>query len=340
MPDAPLGRLTLLAPVPAPTTNFAPVWLAAGLGYAAEEGLDLRIEIAGSPKEAADGVIAGHGDLTFINVVFTLLARDRGVPFCPFYAFVRAQNRAFSVPVASPIRDIAGLRGKTIGLHYDDPELFDFACAVLRGSGIDPTRDVAFKTLPGTPLDAPRMADAIRGNEVDAIWQLDVFAGFMAAEGVPLRLLPAPMIDRLTPSSCFNAMDATLAAKPEALGAFGRAVAKATLFALGNPERAVRTMWRCFPDAAPPPGTDAGQAFRRERAALDVRLAGHRIDSAPIPLWGAISAPEIAAWQDFLLATGAIHTRRAPEVYFSDALVGAFNDFDPAPVLAAAPGET
>src|SRR5258706_15848526 len=122
-----LGSLSVLAPVPHATTNFAPIWLVEALGYAAAEGLDLRIELVGTPKDAADGVIAGRGDITFINIVFTLLARDRGEPFCPFYAFVRTQNRAFSVPEASPIRALTELRGKTIGLHYDDPELFEFA---------------------------------------------------------------------------------------------------------------------------------------------------------------------------------------------------------------------
>src|SRR3954452_11473143 len=91
-------RFTVLAPVPHPTTNFAPVWLVEALGYADEEGLDLRIAIAGSPKEAANGVEIGEGDTTFINIVFTLLARDRGASLRPYYAFVRKQNRGFSVP--------------------------------------------------------------------------------------------------------------------------------------------------------------------------------------------------------------------------------------------------
>src|SRR4051794_28384826 len=125
-------RFTVLAPVPHPTTNFAPVWLVEALGYAEAEGLDLRIEIAGSPKNAADGIERKRGDTTFINIVFTLLARDRGAPLRPYYAFVRTQNRSFSVPAGSAITSLAQLRGKTIGLHYDDPELFEFAKAGLR----------------------------------------------------------------------------------------------------------------------------------------------------------------------------------------------------------------
>lgn len=330
-----LGRLTVLAPVPVPTPNFAPVWLAACLGYAAEDGLDLAIECVGTPKDAADGVAVGRGDATFVNIVFALLARDRGVPMCPFYAFVRTQNRAFSVPADSPIRSLAGLRGKTVGLHYNDPELFDFACVALRGEGVDPLTEVTFRPLDGSPLDAERMAASVRSGEVDAVWQLDVLTGFLAAEGVATRLLPAPMIDRLTPSSSFMALDATLAAQPEAFGVLGRALAKATVFALTNPEAAIRTLWQAYPESAPAPD-QADTAFRRDLAALRVRLAGHRIDAAPIPRWGAISEREIAAWLDVLLATKAIAPPRPVREWFSDALIDMFNAFDPEPIVAAA----
>ncbi len=329
---------TVLAPVPHATTNFAPVWLVDALGYAAAEGIDYRVELAGTPKNAADGVERGLGDTTFINVVFTLLARDRGVPLRPYSGFVRTQNRSFSVPEASPIRSIAELRGKTIGLHYDDPELFEFARAGLRAAGVDPEKDVTFRTLPGTPLDAPRMAAAIRAREVDAIWQLDVLAGFMAAEGEPLRLLPSALMDSLTPSSSFNALDESLERRAAVFGAFGRALAKATLFALTNPDAAIRLVWERYPEAAPPPGDDRQRAYRRELAALAVRLEGHRIDAAPVRRWGAISAAEMAAWQDFLLRNGALKTRRPPQAYYSDGLVDAFNEFDADAVVAEARG--
>jgi NitT/TauT family transport system substrate-binding protein len=223
-----------------------------------------------------------------------------------------------------------------IGLHYNDPELFAFARAALIGAGVDPERDVIFKTLPGTPLDAPRMAAAIRDGAVDAIWQLDVLAGLMEAEGVPLRLLPSRSIDRLTPSSCLNALDDKLQSRPTAYAALGRALAKATVFCLTAPERAVELVWRTYPGAAPPPGQDKDRAFRGELAALRARLAGHRIQQAPLPKWGAITGPEMAAWQEFLLNTGAIHQRRDPSAYYSDTFVEDFNAFDPAPVVARA----
>ena len=330
---ASLGRLTVLASVPHVTANFAPIWLAKDLGYTAAEGLDVTVEIAGSPKDAVEGVIAGRGDLSFVNIVFSFLAYDRGAPYRPFYAFVRRQNRSFSVPETSPIRSLGELRGKVIGLHYDDPELRAFARAALVGAGVDPERDVVFKPLAGSPLDAPKMAAMIRSGEVAAVWQLDVLSGLMAGEGLPLRSLPAPEIDGLTPSSCLEAMEDALAERPAVFAAFGRAVAKATLFALTNPAAAVRILWQHHPDAGPAPGEDPAHAFRRELAALEVRLASQRIEGAPDPRWGAITEREAAAWQEFLLSTGAIASRRPPAIYYSNALVDAFNAFDPGEVI-------
>ncbi len=331
-------KLTVLIPAPRLSSAFAPIWLAEALGYAAEEELDVEFDLArsGSPKQAVNGVIAGHGDMTFVNIVFPLMARDQGVPLRVFYGFVRKQNRSFTVPQESAILSVADLRGKVIGLHFDDPELFAFAKAVLIDEGVDPERGVTFKPLPGTPLDVTRMAAALRSGEVDAVWQLDILSGLMAAEGVTLRHLPSPTIDRLTPSSSMCALDRSLEARPRVFGAFGRAVARATVFALANPAAAILAVWDRFPVAGPRAGEQRVRVFRREHAALRVRLQGHAVQSQPDARWGAIGGNEILAWQDFLLRTNAIRRARASTDYYSDALIPEFNRFDPAPVIAQA----
>jgi len=331
-------KLTILIPAPRLSTVFAPIWLAEALGYTAQEGLEVEFDIArsGSPKQAVEGVIAGHGDMTFVNIVFPLMARDRGVPLRVFYGFVRKQNRSFTVPHDSDLRTVADLRGKVIGLHFDDPELFAFAKAVLIDQGVDPQRDVSFKPLPGSPLDATRMAAALRSREVDAVWQLDILSGLMAAEGVPLRHLPSPTIDCLTPSSSMCALETSLEARPNVFGAFGRAVAKATVFALANPAAAILAVWDRFPAAGPRAGEDRARVFRGELAALRVRLEGHALENEPNTRWGAIRESEIVAWQNFLLRTNAIRRARPPTDYYSDALVPDFNRFDPGPVIAQA----
>lgn len=329
-----LGRMKILASAPFLTTSFAPMWLVSILGLGKDEGIDVELEVMGGPKRAVEGIVSGHGDVTFVNLVFMMLARDRGVPLRPFYAYVRGQNRRFSVPADSEIGSLVECRGRTIGLHFDDPELFEYARAAIRGVGLDPDRDVKFKTLPGSPLDVERMVAAVRAGEVDVIWQLDILTGLFEAEGMNLRELVVQDLEGLTPSSCLCALDENLSSRPEAFGALGRAVARATLYAMRDPGAAVRAVWKAYPETAPNPGNDAERAYRRELAALTVRLHNQRIEGRTVEQWGAITREEIEAWQNYLLKTGAIRTRQDPDTYFSNDLVPAFNAFDASSVTA------
>jgi hypothetical protein len=73
--------------------------------------------------------------------------------------------------------------------------------------------------------------------------------------------------------------------------------------------------------------------FRRELAALKMRLDGHRIDRGPLKQWNAISAAEMGPGK-ISARDEAIGTRREPEAYFSNALFARFNTFDPEAIVA------
>jgi NitT/TauT family transport system substrate-binding protein len=333
MPD--FRSLTVLAPVPHVPAGYVTISLVEILGFAQDDGLTVRVEAAGSPAEAVAAIVAGRGDVTFVNAAFGFIVRDRGDPFKMFYSFARHANRSFAVPADSPIKAVADLRGATVGLHF--PDLLYFARAALVDEGVDPEREVSFVPLPGSPIDAEKMTAAVRAGEVQAIWQLDLNYGLFEAEGLPLRRLPSRTIDRLTPAACLYATDATVATRADDLAVLGRAVARATLFARSNPEAAVRLLWQHVPEARPTPGEE-DRVLRRDVASLKVRLENQRIDNCRVAKWGAITTEEIAAWQDFMLSTNAIAMRREPGAYFTADLVEEFNAFDPAPVVAHARG--
>jgi NitT/TauT family transport system substrate-binding protein len=319
-----LGALKILAPVPYVPAGYAPVLMAQSLGYAAEEGLDLEVVGAGSPRQSIEGAIAGEG-VGFVNMAFNFLIRDRGHPFRSFFSVARKQNRSFAVPIESPITQLSDLKGKVIGLHF--PDLLDFAHAALAGAGLDPKSDVRFLPLPGSPLEEERMVASVRAGEVHAVWQIDLNYSLFGTAGLPLRRLPASVIDRLTPSACLYARDDLLDERPDAFAALGRAVAKGTLFAMTNPEATVRLLWRDVAAARPKP-SDVARVMRRDLAVLRDRLALSRIEDAPDPRWGAITSNEVETWQVFMLNTNAIKTRRDPNDYFTAAFVEQYNDFD------------
>src|SRR5690606_7138190 len=115
--------------------------------------------------------------------------------------------------------------------------------------------------------------------------------------------------------------------KPELYAILGRAVAKATAFAKANPEATIRLLWRDVPESRPS-SNDEDRILRRDIAILKDRLALSSVESAPDPRWGAITLSEMASWQEFMIKTKAIKSRRDPQDYFSSDLVDDFNDFD------------
>jgi NitT/TauT family transport system substrate-binding protein len=328
-----MDRLTMLCPLTHIWPGYAPIALVTALGYDREEGLKVENVSAGSPTDALAGVVSGNGDMTFVNTAFGFVARDQGEPFRMFYAFARRMNRSFAVPFDSPIRSITSLKGARIALHFSD--LLYFARAALVDEGLDPDRDVTFVDWRGPLDEADQMLAAVRAGEVQAIWQLDLVYGLFKAGGLPLRRLPARTLDRLTPAASAYAHDRMVAERSALLGAYGCALAKATLFTMVNPEAAIRLVWEHVP-ATRPTKDQESLALRRDLAVLQSRLENSRPEDAPIKRWGAISEPEVAAWQEFMLATGAIRTRRAPAEYFEGGLVDRFNAFDGAAISAKA----
>ena len=329
-----LERLTLLSPFPHLMPPMAPVVLINPLGYAADEGLDVRIESCGIPGAAIEGVLDGRGEATFINAVFNFLYRDKGRPLKAFSCYVRHQNRSFVAPEDSAARALEDLRGSTIGLFALDH--LPFARATLMADGIDADAKVKFNVYRDKDsFEADEMVEALRSGEIAAIWLLDVMVGHFSVAGIPLRRLPATAVDRLTPSACLFTTDACLDSRAGALAGLARAVAKGTVFCLANPAAAVRLTWEEVPEARPRAG-DEKRTFQRDLVALRTRLENQRIDNTTDPRWGVIDADGMANWQAFLHGTGEIEKRLPLADHYTNELVEIINDFDPAPIVERA----
>ena len=335
-----LEPVTLLSPLPTKGATphlmppVAPLVLINPLGYAAEEGLDVTIESCGIPSAAIEGVIEGRGDATFVNAVFNFLYRDQGHPFFAFSCYVRHQNRTFVVPETSDATSLQDLKGTTVGLFAIDH--LPFARATLMADGIDADTEVKFNVYRHKDsFQADEMVNALKSGEIKSIWLLDVMVGHFPAAGVPVRNLPATLVDTLTPSACLLTTDSRMEERSDVLGRLARAVAKGTVFCQANPVAAVRLVWEHVREARPAPGAE-DIAFQRDLFALKARLENQRVDNTRDPRWGLIEDEGMAAWQDFLLETGEIKTRLPLAEHYTNDLVETINDFDPAPVIEQA----
>jgi len=136
-------------------------------------------------------------------------------------------------------------------------------------------------------------------------------------------------------SSCLWLAPAHVETDQDLVGGVGLAMAKVTVFALENPAAVIELMWGRCPDTRPSTA-DQPRELRRGVEILRARLDTLRLDEASGPHWGAMRAEDIVAWQDFLLASGAIGRRLLPETYYSAAFLERFNDFDSEVVRARA----
>jgi NitT/TauT family transport system substrate-binding protein len=331
-----LEQVTLLSPLPYLTAAFAPVVVMKELGFDRDEGLEVAVRELGVPGNAWRALINREGDATFINTIFTFLARDKGFDMKIFGCYARHQNRSFVVPQGSAVQSIAELKGATLGLFSLDHE--EFATATLRAHGIDPDRDVRLINYRTTKsLDADKMAAALESGELKAIWLLDIMYGHLEIEGVKIRRLPSA-VDKLTPASSLCTNDEVVKNRPQALRGLLRAILRGIVFTQANPEAAIGMVWKHEPRNRPAPGEEE-RSLRRDRIGLEMRLKNHAVGQPVNPRLGAVDASEIEAWRDFLLSNTAISKRLPVEAYYTSLIASGVKDIDaPSPVQSAAPG--
>src|SRR5215216_2225519 len=116
------------------------------------------------------------------------------------------------------------------------------ARALAAINGMDPDRDITI-VVAG---EAAQTAALLRSNQVDALSQFDTQYALTENAGAKLRLLDTSEIARF-PSNGFIALEDTLTNKRAEAIALVQGYAKGSVFAIANPEAAVRITWEVFP---------------------------------------------------------------------------------------------
>jgi NitT/TauT family transport system substrate-binding protein len=308
---------------------------ASALGYDQREGLRFEMYYGGEPGATADALCSGQCDIASLNTTVGLLGREEGLPLKAVYGKARRTHRWFAVIPESPIHSVVELKGKVISCDF--PHLQALAEAALAEEGV-PRGTYRWAQWRGSGMEARGMLEPLRSGDVDAVFLIDWNAGDFIAEGLPLRRLPSKALDRIRLSSCLWVSESYLGNKPNAIVGTGRALAKATVFALENLKATVRLMWKQNPETRPSTH-DEDRILRRDQEIMKARLESFRIDPADKePRWGAIDERQIAAWQNFLLASGAIKKWRDPSVFYTNVFVDDYNQFDVEGIRAQARG--
>jgi NitT/TauT family transport system substrate-binding protein len=148
-------------------TCEAPTYVAYHKGFFEEEGLDVELVQTGF-DQLRQGLDAGKIDAALSNIAwFKPIEQGLNIKLT---AGVHTGCIAAVVPPGSEIKDIAGLKGKTIGVDAigGGPQIA--LSAKLREAGIDPVNDVSWVAYPGPQLD-----EAINKGEIQAYMTWDPF---------------------------------------------------------------------------------------------------------------------------------------------------------------------
>ncbi|MFO1415303.1 MAG: ABC transporter substrate-binding protein [Burkholderiales bacterium] len=300
------------------------------LGYFKEEGLDPEFVTLGT--NAAVMASLDQKRIEFgvgvPSYQLPLAAKGEKLPGINFYEYTYPFKWAVAVKPDSPIKSLADLKGKTVGVSSLGVTDFPVGKALMRLANVDPEKDVQWLAV-GEGVTA---GQAIQRGSVDALVYFDTGFGQIEAAGMKLRYLPLPANLPKVGGLYVSASKETLEKKRKQAVGFARAIAKGSLFIQENPEAAAYAFIQMYPEAAPR-GAALADQIKSVSVPVTKRMPLFTHYDKSITDWGRISAAE---WGDEIEFLGLKDKIKDPTVYFTNDLIPEINNFDRQKVIRQA----
>ena len=303
------------------SSGTAPFAVAMKMGWFRDDGIDVTVVPLAGSSDCVKSVTAREIQFALAAVEPHAVAVLQGVKLKTFYTAYQGNIYKLAVPADSPIKNIRDLKGKTIGVISLGGGVL-FAKAVIASAGMDPEKDVRFAVVG----EGAQTVAMVRSKQVDALCQFDTQYVLVENAGIKLRILQAKEIERF-PGNGFIALDETLRTHRKEAMALGRGYARGTIFAINNPEAAVRILYEVFPEAHPT-GKDEATAIRDDVKVLQARFPNWQLDKSGVKRWGESSETNYSESLDFLLKWGVIKQKVAVQDVITNDLIDEINRFD------------
>lgn len=308
----------------------APYAIATKMGWFEKEGIKVDIvPIAGS-GDCAKFVATRELPFALPSIEPVVALRTQGAKLKYFYTAYQGSVYGMAVPAESAIKTVADMKGKKIGVISMASASAIIARALAKQAGLDPLKDITI-VVAG---EAGQTAALLRNGSVDALSQFDTQYALVEAAGLKLRRLEHPSIEKF-PSNGFLALEDTLVKMRKEAIALAKGYAMGTLFALTNPEAAIRIMWEVWPQTRST-GKDEATALRHDMATLNARAPAWRLEKAGAKSWGENVVANYQVYLDWLLEQGIVKAKADAADYLDHSMIGDINKFDAAAVVAAA----
>lgn len=329
-----LTKVRLLMPITQIDEAYAPFMIAQEMGYFKQEGVEVTlVPIAGS-KQALIQLAAGNGEIAAVPPTEVMVGQQppHNMQVQLFYDVYYKCIWSISVPPDSPIKSVAELKGKKIGVSSMGSSGVTYGKAFLAKAGLQIPQDAQY-----LPVGVGGQgATALRTGAVDAVVYWDAMVSKLAQAGVALRELPVDPIILSLPDISLGARTDYMAKNPKVIAGVGRALAKGYVFNQANPTAAVRITWKKFPESKP--------ATMTEEKALASALA---VNQARMKIWtsedtggkfGMFVPKDVAAVEKFAKDFDLLDPKAKVDMsrVYTQNFVPEFNKFDQAAIVAQA----
>jgi NitT/TauT family transport system substrate-binding protein len=285
------------------TSAAAPFAIAQKLGWFDKAGIKVELVPLPGSTDCVKLVATKSLQVALASAEPLAIIRPQGVKARFFYTAYQANIYGIAVPADSPVKTMADLKGKRIGVISMASAGVIVARALAKQAGLDPDKDISI-VVAG---ESAQTAALLRSKQVDALSQFDTQYALTSNAGAKLRFLDHPEI-RKFPSNGFVALDDYLKANRSDAVALARGYAMGTVFALANPEAAIRIVWEMYPQTRAL-GKDEATALKDDLVTLEARAKNWRFEPVDGKRWGDNVEANYQAYLDWLLAQGVLKAK-------------------------------
>lgn len=322
-----LDDVTVALAIPPAVHDGAPYAAAEELGLFKQQNLAVKLLIfqgAGAllPQVASKRVTFGFP--VSEPVISSYFSGKNPLPLRYFYNGTPTQTMEYAVLADSPIKTLADLKDKNIGVGALTWGTLPNSRAALRVAGLEPGKNVNFVAVGvlGSGFQA------LRSKQVDALNYNSSWDDILELTGTKIRRIPYPDVFQETPGNGFIAHQDTFKQHPDLIRRFGRAYTEAQYVCEINPEFCVRAFWRQYPQSKP---ADAeGKGLEQAKTLLSRRLQRtlYKPDGARRQP-GEYDLPVVRAAITAMAKAGEFPSADVPvEHLFSNQFVADFDNFD------------
>lgn len=228
---------------------YAPQYVAHGLGYFEEEGLDVSIVLTSGADNVMAAVLSGDADIGFSGSEATIYVYNGGEKdYVMTFAGLTQKDGSFLVSREKydnfTLNDLKGKRvigGRVAGM----PEMtFEWA---LRENGIDPKNDLEIDTS----VAFPAMEGSFIGGNGDFVTLFEPNATSVERNGYGYVVAYVGDLGGLVPYTAYNARKSYIENNPEVIKSFTKAVNKGLEYVNSHSAKEIaEIVVKYFPDTS------------------------------------------------------------------------------------------